>query len=90
MDPFGNPVTPYIDLSGLRSACRRLNFRINYEIDAGAIARHMSRLAENLHYALTDKFPEFSDEERTVRSTVVTDHIYRVDDAMGEQITKGV
>jgi hypothetical protein len=47
-----------------------------------AIARHASYLAQIIHYVLTEKMPEFVDQERTDGSavTVVTDHVFQLDD----------
>ncbi|KAI0252588.1 hypothetical protein BJV78DRAFT_1199730 [Lactifluus subvellereus] len=82
-----NPVsrhrrTPDDVLGTLREDCGSLNFRINYESDARAIARHVSHLVSHIHYALTAKIPEFSNQQHTDRDVVVTDHVYKIDGAI--------
>jgi hypothetical protein len=57
MDSFGR-LTPNSALEALLRDSDH-NFRINYESDAEAIARHVSRLVRHIRYALTEKTPEF-------------------------------
>ena len=42
----------------------------------------MSDLVESIHYALTEKISEFTNEQPTDRSVVVTGHIYKLDSAI--------
>jgi hypothetical protein len=57
-------------------------FPHNYESDAKAIASHVSQLDRNLHYALTEKIPEFRNQEYMDHTVVVTNHVYKLDDTI--------
>ncbi|KAI0249879.1 hypothetical protein BJV78DRAFT_633542 [Lactifluus subvellereus] len=81
MDPFGYRcrLTPDLVLGILRADCAHRNFRVNYEGDAGVIAGYVFHLVEDVHYALTGKISEFTHQEHTDRSVVVTDHVCKLD-----------
>ena len=75
-------LTPDNLLETLREDFARLNFRINYESDAEAMAGYVFRLVANIHYALTETIPEFRNQQPTDCSVVVTDDFYKFDGAI--------
>ncbi|KAI9510251.1 hypothetical protein F5148DRAFT_1374614 [Russula earlei] len=75
-------ITPQSVLYQLRLNCLRTIFLTNSEPSSGVIAQYLSNLVGDIYRALTNNVLEFRSQEPSLNRTVITDHSYRLNDAI--------
>jgi hypothetical protein len=76
----GRSVTPNDVVEDLRDRCTSFTFNLSHETETRAITEYLSYQVVVVYKALTGKWLDVRGQVRTSNSSVITDHVFRLDD----------
>jgi hypothetical protein len=76
----GRSVTPNDVVEDLRDRCTSFTFNLSHETETRAITEYLSYQVGVVYKALTGKWLDVRGQVRTSNSSVITDHVFRLDD----------